>query len=102
MDYSQPQMDLASSQTDWNQPHTDWAQTGLSHDNLAMPRSAVDAANASGWADWHQKNADKATDWANWSAEHSPDNLTHHLNEAAKEQANANAKRQEALDELNK
>ena len=96
--------------TDWTQPQIDWGTASsidlnsslLSHDHSLMPRSAGDAEVASGWADWHQANADKAKEWATWDVEHNPENLTHHVKEAEEEQAKANAKRQEALDELNK
>lgn len=99
MDWNPPVGDWTPEQQDWSQPTTlvqDY------HEHSIMPRSAAEAAKASAWADWHQANADKAAEWAKWDVEHNPDNLTHHLNEAAEAQAKADAKRQEALDELNK
>lgn len=100
-DVNQPYYDFNHPVShDFNQPHYDFNHL-VSHD-LAFPRSAGDAEVASGWADWHQSNADRAKEWAAWDVEHNPENLTHHVKEAEEEQVKAHSKREEALSELNK
>lgn len=112
-----PDSSPAGGSTDFGHWHTahelsgpDW--TSGQHDlssafspdthHLAAPRSAAAAEKALEWADWYQKEANRQKDWTTWAIEHDPENASTHARWAAEAQANADAKRQEAQDALNK